>query len=174
MGYSPGISNLLSAPPVIAAVPSSLFFAYLSDKYRLRAPFIAPQSIICLVGLMLTVYTHRNSTSYLGIFLGIMGCQGNIPAVLAYQSNNIRLQSKRAVGTALQIGFGSLGGIIASTVFRAQDAPGYLPGLWVTAALQLGLLFGLAIMSCWFCGINQGVDGGTEMAEGLVGFKYTL
>jgi hypothetical protein len=37
-------------------------------------------------------------------------------------------QSKRAFTTAIAIGGGGIGGIVASTVFRAQDAPGYRPG----------------------------------------------
>jgi hypothetical protein len=34
---------------------------------------------------------------------------------------------KRAVGTAILVGGGGCGGIIAANVFRQQDAPKYLP-----------------------------------------------
>lgn len=105
-----------------------------------------------------------------------MGCQGNIPAVLAYQSNNIRLQSKRSVGSALQIGFGAVGGIIASTSFREQDAPKYVNGLWTTAALQFFTILAVTCMSFYFFTMNKRLDQGklTKPIEGQPGFKYTL
>jgi hypothetical protein len=74
---------------------------------------------------------------YFGSFLAIAGCQGtlrspraflrpcsypnspsaaNVPAVLAYQANNILSHSKRAVSSAVVIGFGGVGGIFASLV----------------------------------------------------------
>ena len=176
MGYTAGIANLLTAPPVVSATISAFFFAWIGDKYRLRAPIIAIQSVIVIVGLMLTAYHDRHGVRYFGIYLGIAGTNGNIPAILAYQSNNIRMQSKRSVGTALQIGFGGFGGIIASTTFRQQDFPRYRPGLWVTAALQFFILFLLCLTSAHFWRRNRQVTRGTakKPIEGLEGFQYTL
>lgn len=176
MGYSSGVANLLSAPPVFFAVISAFSFAWLSDKYRTRAPVIAAQSIICIIGLMITAYHKNNVVRYFGIFLGSAGCQGNVPAVLAYQSNNIRQQSKRAIGSALQIGFGAIGGIIASTTFREVDAPIYKPGLWTTAGLQLLILALLCATTSILWRANSQLVQGTlkEPIEGLIGFKYTL
>ncbi|PGH36883.1 hypothetical protein GX50_00341 [[Emmonsia] crescens] len=176
LGYSGGIANLLSAPPVVFAVICAYSFALLGDKYRLRSPIIATQCIIGIVGLMITAYHPEPGVRYFGIFLGTAGCQGNIPAILAYQSNNIRMQSKRSVGSALQIGFGAIGGIIASTTFREIDAPKYVPGLWTTTGLQFFILALLACTTFHFQRRNKQVDAGTatKPIEGLVGFKYTL
>jgi len=175
MGYTAGVANLLSAPPVVFAVISAFGFAWIGDKYHLRAPIIAAQSTICLIGLMLTAYHKNNAVRYFGIFLGQAGCQGNIPAILAYQSNNIRLQSKRSVGSALQIGFGAIGGIIASTSFREKDAPRYVNGLWTTAGLQLFIICACACTSLYFITKNRQLDKGTlkKPIEGQEGFKYT-
>ncbi len=125
---------------------------------------------------MITAYSSNNVVRYLGIFLGSAGCQGNIPAVLAYQSNNIRCQSKRAVGTAIQTGLGAMGGILAATVFRETDAPKYLPGLWTTAGLQVLILALLCGTTSAFWRANRQLDRGTlrKPIEGLPGFKYTL
>jgi MFS family permease len=176
MGYSPGISNLLSAPPFVFSVISAFFFAWVGDKFHTRGPIIAIQCVISIVGLMITAYHTRVGVRYFGMFLGIAGAQGNIPAVLAYQSNNIRMQSKRSVGSALQIGFGAIGGIIASTTFRQKDSPKYLPGLWTTTGLQFFILILLCITSTHFSRRNKEVDNGTakKPIEGLEGFKYTL
>jgi hypothetical protein len=175
MGYTAGKANLLSAPPVITAVVSAFSFAWVADKNRIRGPIIAIQALICMTGLMITAYHKKNSVRYFGIFLGYAGCQGNIPAILAYQSNNIRFQSKRAVGSALQIGFGAIGGIIASTTFREKDAPKFVIGLWVTAGLQCLILLLLTCTSSFFYLQNKKVDRGElSELEGQPGFKYTL
>lgn len=155
-------------------------FAWIGDKYQLRAPIIAIQSLICLIGLMLVAYVTNNGVRYFGVFLGIMGSQGNVPAILAYQANNIRTQSKRSTASALQIGFGAIGGIIASTVFRQRDAPRYVTGLWVSAGLQFYTLMVLTATSWYFWKTNKKADRQlangepVEPIEGQVGFRYTL
>ncbi|KAK5104454.1 hypothetical protein LTS08_002343 [Lithohypha guttulata] len=176
MGYSIGVTHLLSAPPVIFAVIVSLIVSRLSDKFKVRAPAITFQCLICIVGLMMTAYCEGNVARYWGLFFGFAGCQGNIPTILAYQSNNIRMQSKRAVGSAMQIGFGAIGGIMGSTVFRQKDAPRYVTGLWVTAGLQLWILLLLACTTTYFMKMNKKVDKGTlvKPLEGQPGFKFTL
>jgi MFS family permease len=176
MGYSAGAANLLSAPPIFFAVLSAFFFAWLGDKLQMRAPLIATQAIICIVGLILTAYHKNDGVRYFGMFLGIAGCHGNVPAVLAYQSNNIRNQSKRSVGCALQTGLGAFGGVIASTCFREVDGPRYLPGLWTTAGLQLLLLALVGMTTFVFARTNKKSEQGLlrEPIEGLEGFKYTL
>ncbi|KAF1808506.1 MFS general substrate transporter [Eremomyces bilateralis CBS 781.70] len=176
MGYSGGEANALAAPPACAAVFTAFGFAWLGDKYRVRAPVIAAQAIITIIGLMIVAYHTNHGVRYFGIFLGVMGCQGNIPAILAYQSNNIRLQSKRSVGSALQIGFGAIGGILASTTFMEKEAPYYRTGLWITAGLQFFILGALVACSAYFHLKNKQLDLGTlaKPIEGQVGFKYTL
>ncbi|WEW60787.1 hypothetical protein PRK78_006275 [Emydomyces testavorans] len=176
MGYSASVANLLNAPPYVFSVISAFFFAWLGDKWRIRGPIIMLQSILCITGLMLTAHHRNNAIRFLGIFLNGAGCHGNIPALLAYQSNNIRTQSKRAVGSALQIGFGAIGGILASTAFRQADAPRYVPGLWTTTGLQFVGVGLLCVMEFHFWRRNKQVDEkrAAKPIEGLEGFKYTL
>ncbi|KAH7345872.1 phthalate transporter-like protein [Pyrenochaeta sp. MPI-SDFR-AT-0127] len=179
MGYTGGHANALSAPPSLVAAIVAFGFAWLGDKKRLRGPLIAIQSLIVVTGLMLVAYAKNNGVRYFGIFLGVAGAQGNVPAILAYQSNNIRGQSKRAVGSALQIGFSAIGGILASTTFRQKDAPRYTTGLWVSAGLQLWILLTLAVTTSYFWKKNKEADRQTENGEpvepieGQIGFRYT-
>jgi MFS family permease len=176
MGYSPAITQLLSAPPVVFAVITALAVSWTSDKIHMRSPAIVLQCLIGITGLMITAYHSNDGVRYFGLFLGQAGCQGNVPAILAYQANNLRMQSKRAVSSALQIGFGSIGGIIASTVFFEHEAPYYRTGLWITASLQFFIISIVACMTVFFIAMNKKVDNGTlkHPVEGLVGFKYTL
>lgn len=47
---------------------------------------------------------------------------------VAWNGNNIGGSTKRAVGIAMHVGFGNLGGVIAGFTFRAKDAPRYFSG----------------------------------------------
>ena len=86
-----------------------MVFAWLSDKLRQRAIFIAAQTMFTIVGLLLVAYAHRGSVRYfgvsavlslatradshpiVGIFVANAGALGCIPAVIAYVSEVLRL-----------------------------------------------------------------------------------
>ncbi|KAF5348639.1 hypothetical protein D9758_006746 [Tetrapyrgos nigripes] len=176
MGFSTTDSLLLSAPPYGPAFISAMFFAWISDKKKHRAGFIAAQALITLVGVCLTAFAQDNGVRYFGTFLINAGSSGCIPGVLSYGANNVVSQSKRAVQTALTIAFGGIGGIIASTVFREQDFPKYLPGLWVTLAAQLLLMALVGITTLHFRRLNRLAREGklSKPLEGQEGFYYTL
>ena len=73
---------------------STFFFAWLSDRTKKRAVWLAAQNFICITGLMVTGYTNGNATRYFGLFLVGMGASGCVPGVLAYQANNVTSHSK--------------------------------------------------------------------------------
>jgi cyanate permease len=173
MGFSAGMSQLLSAPPYVFACAIGFGMAYLADKMRMRGPIIFAQSVVCVVGLACTAYSTSIGVRYFGTFLGLAGAQGNVPAVLSYQSNNIRMNSKRSVGSALQVGFGAIGGIFASTAFRTVDAPRYVPGLWATIGCQFMIMLLVVLMSVYFKRQNREQKKG-KIIEGHPDFTYTL
>ncbi|KAJ6491840.1 hypothetical protein C8R47DRAFT_442933 [Mycena vitilis] len=113
---------------------------------------------------------------YFGIFLLNAGSSGCIPSILAYSANNVVGSSKRSVASALTVAFGGVGGIIASTVYREQDFPRYLPGLWVTLGAQFVLLFLVGVTSLHFVRMNRLARAGKLAGplEGQPGFFYTL
>jgi uncharacterized membrane protein YfcA len=176
MGFKAGAANALTAPPSCTCVFFAFAFAWVGDRYRVSAPIIAVQTIICLVGLVMVRYVETTGVRYFGIFLGLIGCQANIPAVLSYQSNNIRTQSKRIVSSALQIGFGAIGGIVASTVFIQRQSPTYTNGFLVAVGMQVYILLACAVLSAYFWHKNGQLDRGElkKPLEGQEGFKYFI
>lgn len=173
MGWKAEKAQLMSAPPSVFTCAVGLAFAALADRMRMRGPVIVMMACMCIIGLLTTAYSTNTNARYFGTFLGIAGSQGNVPSVLAYQSNNIRMNSKRSVGSALQVGFGAIGGIFASTVFRAVDAPNYLPGLWASVACQLFLILGVGGMTVYFKAMNRQQKEGRQLEE-HPDFTYTL
>lgn len=94
--------------------------------------------------------------------------------LLTLRSNNVRGQWKRALTSATLVGGGSLGGIIGTTVFRAQDAPNYRPGILATLLANALIVIIVLLLSWKFHNANKRVDRGGKPIEGLIGFKYTL
>ncbi|KAF7361762.1 putative transporter C11D3.18C [Mycena venus] len=176
MGWDVRASLLLTTPPYVFAAISCFIFAWMSDKTKRRAPFIAIQALMTITGIAVTGYARQNGPRYFGLFLANAGASGCIPAVLAYCSNNIVSHSKRAVSTAVVISAGGVGGIFATTVFREQDFPRYLNGVWATMGCQILMLVLLALTSWNFARKNRlsregKLDG---PLEGQPGFFYTL
>ncbi|KAK0454278.1 major facilitator superfamily domain-containing protein [Desarmillaria tabescens] len=171
MGWNLEMSLLLVSKLRLVAV-SVIFFAWLSDRYRMRALFLAIQALMTIIGLALIGYADMSGWRYAGIFLASAGCSASIPGLLAYTSNNIVSQSKRAVTTAITVSFGGIGGIIATTIYRQQDLPRYLPGIIATISLQVLLLILLGIMTVYFWYENKKVK---LQKDGQVGgFLYVL
>lgn len=111
------------------AVIVALSTSYWADKVHHRTPFIILHSVVAIIGFALVASDSvPNGVKLFGTFLAVAGANPNQPAALAFAQNNIVKTSKRAVGSGLQVAFGALGGIAASTVYRDGDAPRYLPG----------------------------------------------
>ncbi|KAJ3871753.1 hypothetical protein F5051DRAFT_445860 [Lentinula edodes] len=58
MGWNLEFALLLSAPPYVFAALSVFVFAWLSDHFRLRAIFLAAQTILTLVGFAITGFVE--------------------------------------------------------------------------------------------------------------------
>ncbi|KAF2198050.1 MFS general substrate transporter [Delitschia confertaspora ATCC 74209] len=173
MGYTTDKVFLLSAPPAIAAIPYSYIIAWTSDRCKMRSPFVILNAAVCLMGLMITAYHPSNNVRYGGLFLGLAGCNCSLPSVLAWQANNIRGQSTRAVASALQVAFGAIGGIYASTTFMQKEAPKYPTGLWATAATQIFAIVASAGMVAYYRLANCKADKLHIAVEGHQRFRYT-
>ncbi|KAF2007045.1 MFS general substrate transporter, partial [Amniculicola lignicola CBS 123094] len=173
MGYSVSRTFLLSAPPAIVAVPWILLVSFLADKMHMRAPFLILQAFIGITGLMIIAYSTNNKVRYFGVFLGMAGANGNLPTSLAWQANNIRGQSLRMVASGLQVAFGAIGGIYASTTFMEKELPLYRSGLWAVTAGQIYIIVSAVAMVFWYRRQNRRADRGEVVLEGLEGFRYT-
>ncbi|KAF5354929.1 hypothetical protein D9756_005403 [Leucocoprinus leucothites] len=174
MGYSTTMALCLTAPPYVVAAISCYAFAYLGDKTRKRAIWLVIQSCITIVGLIITGYAKPNGARYLGLFLVNAGASGCVPGVLAYQANNVVSHSKRAVSTAVTIAFGGIGGIFATTVYRQEDFPRYLNGIWATIGCQFLIIILCGVLTWHYTRKNKLARSGKSVNERTPGFLYTI
>ena len=66
MGYSTGMSLVMSSLLAIPAVVVSLPLAWWADKSRLRAPFIELGALLILAGLTMTAHSSDHGVRYFG------------------------------------------------------------------------------------------------------------
>lgn len=177
MGFDVGAAQCLVAPPYALAAIVMYATAWLGDKYHIRGPIILFNMVLCLVGLPIMGF-HSNANvryvlasnvflgcgltiiRYFGVFLTTAGANSNIPATMSYQANNIRGQWKRAFCSAILVGMGGVGGIAGGLVFRAQDAPGYEPGLYACIACCLLTIVIVCLITLRSWSLNKRADRG--------------
>ncbi|TKX19387.1 MFS transporter-like protein 158 [Elsinoe australis] len=174
LGYSVAASQCLVAPPYVLAAILMYGMSWIGDKKRTRAPIIIVNSIISVVGLAILGFAKNPGVQYFGIFIGVAGCNANIPGTMAYQANNIRGQWRRAFCSATLTGFGGIGGIAGSLIFRSQDAPGYVPGIIGTIVANVLIIIVAVLLTILFRARNAKADRGELVIEELEEFRYTI
>ncbi|KAL4754285.1 hypothetical protein BDW72DRAFT_166525 [Aspergillus terricola var. indicus] len=121
-GYGQIQTQLYSIPPWAGAFGFSMCIAYLSDKFRHRFAFTIIPMLISMAGLGILMNVHDNrDVQYGALFLVTAGCYSAMPVVVCWYAMNLGGHRRRSVGTAWQVGFGNIGGIIATYSFLAKD-----------------------------------------------------
>jgi hypothetical protein len=98
-----------------AAFGFSMVIAFCSDRLRHRFIFTLIPMAIALIGFIMLLTIHsNNSAQYGALFMVTSGCYSAMPVIVCWFSMNLGGHHRRSVGTAWQIGFGNIGGIIAT------------------------------------------------------------
>jgi MFS family permease len=153
-GYSPIQTQLHSVPPWAAAFAFAMIVAYASDKARHRFLFAILPICVCIAGfaILISVHNHKH-VQYAALFLVAMGAYSAMPVVVCLFNMNLGGHHRRAVGSAWQVGFGNIGGIIAVYAFLKKDAPKYIPGHSISIAFVC--LSGLSTALYFFMCLRQ-------------------
>lgn len=144
LGWTSIHAQVMSIPIYIVACAAALVTALLSDYFRHRYAFAILGLLIASVGYIILLCQHSVPVSirYFAIYLITSGGYVTQPVVIVWLMNNLDGHYQRSVGAAMQIGFGNLGGIVASNIFLTNEAPTYPVGF----GTSLGLL--------WLCGLS--------------------
>jgi hypothetical protein len=73
----------------------------------------------------------------------------------------------------MQVAFGAIGGIYASTTFMEHEAPLYRSGLWAVTGAQIFIIIGTVFMVWHYWRMNKRADRGEVVLEEMEGFRYT-
>ena len=158
-------TQLYSVPPWACAFAFAMAIATISDHLKHRFAFALFPISLAFSGFSILLAVHDNpKVQYAALFLAVMGCYSAMPVIACWfnlnrkflhppthpsnandlsQGSPVGGHRRRAVGIAWQIGFGSIGGIVATYSFISKDAPRYTKG----HAISLGFIC-LSAVSC--------------------------
>ncbi|KAK3944273.1 major facilitator superfamily domain-containing protein [Diplogelasinospora grovesii] len=122
-------TQLHSVPPWAVAFGFAMVVAVLSDWARHRFLFAIGPICLAIAGFAILLAVHDDTDlQYAALFLVCMGTYSAMPVIVCWFNMNLGGHHRRAIGTAWQIGFGNIGGIIATYSFLSTDAPYYRKG----------------------------------------------
>ncbi|KAF2771288.1 MFS transporter-like protein [Teratosphaeria nubilosa] len=143
-GYGSIETQLHSVPPWAAAFGFAMLLATLSDWTKKRMPFAIFAICVAITGFGILIAVHDNTKlQYAALFLVAMGAYSAMPIVVCWFNMNLGGHHRRSVGSAWQVGFGNIGGIIAVFAFLSKDAPKYTTGYSICIAFTI-----LSIIAC--------------------------
>ncbi|KAF2742359.1 MFS general substrate transporter [Sporormia fimetaria CBS 119925] len=138
LGYSSANAQLLTIPIYVFAAIITLIFAWWSDYARVRSTFIIAGYCIASVGFIAQLAIPH--PKYPGLTYGFLfpvagGLYCPFICLVSWIANSLAPSSKRAVGMALLISVGNMGGIMGSNIYLAREAPKYRTGFGVSLAM---------------------------------------
>lgn len=146
MGYKTATAQLMTVPVYCTAAVITICVAYTADHLGTRSPFLITGYFLELLGFALCLTAGPNHRTYAGLFLVACGTYPATPCQMALLANNVSGSYKRAVGIAIGTGIASMGGAIASNIYRKRDAPEFILG----HAINTGFVcLGLASACFW-------------------------
>ena len=145
MGFSPLTSQALSAPPYLLAFIIVLLTSSLSDRLRIRAPFIILHALLAAIGYTLLclsgLFRLSAAFRYIGVYPATAGFFSAITIIITWTVNNQQSSEGRGTGMAVLNIIGQLGPLVGVRLFPESDGPYYVRGMAVCAVFMVGVGF---------------------------------
>ncbi|KAF9889688.1 hypothetical protein FE257_006994 [Aspergillus nanangensis] len=142
LGYTAVRAQVMSIPVYIVATVIALTAAWLSDRLRHCYLFTLTGCLVATMGyvILLCQDSVPVGARYFAIFAITGGGYLTQPILMGWLSNNMGGHYKQSIASAMQIGLGNCGGLVASNIFYDSEAPGYRTG------------YGVSLGMTWVCG----------------------
>lgn len=116
----------------------TIIFAWWSDYAKTRSPFIIAGFAIACCGFIAQLAIPH--PKYPGLTYGFLfpvagGLYCPFIILVSWIANSLAPSSKRAVGMALLISVGNMGGIMGSNIYLEREKPKYKTGFGVSLAM---------------------------------------
>lgn len=119
LGWTALRAQVMSIPVYVAAVVCSLTVAWASDKLRHRFGFLLLGGCTATVGyiILLNMFSVHVAVRYFAVYTLVAGGTITQTISIVWVNNTMAGHYKRGVSSAMMVGFGNLGGIIARLVY---------------------------------------------------------
>ena len=161
LGYTSAVAQLLTVPVYTFGVVSVIAFSWIADRKQVRWIFVVgPYSISAAGFLALLVIPHPRlpGLTYFFLFFVTAGLYPALISLLSWVGNNLSPSWKRAVGMALLISGGNLGGAVGSNIFLTSQAPRYPLGYGMCLAMNLAAIAAAVVLRFAYTSINKRRD----------------
>ena len=150
LGYSAAEAQLLTVPPYALATILTVIVAIVSERMRMRAPFVMASSAFAAIGYIILLANTEATTimatdpitmeltpvpayvhpaiSYVGVFFATAGIYPASALALSWPAVNVSGQTKRATAGGMQIMIGNTAAIFGTQLYRSEWSPGYIVG----------------------------------------------
>jgi MFS family permease len=125
LGYTSAQAQLLTIPIYVFAMILTLVFAWWSDRIEQRSPFImGGYAIACcgFIGELAIPHPDLPGLTYFFLFVVAAGLYAPFICIVCIIGNNLAPSSKRAVGMALLISVGNMGGTFSPPLSSLQPS----------------------------------------------------
>ncbi|RWA06085.1 hypothetical protein EKO27_g9010 [Xylaria grammica] len=170
-------ANGLSAPPYLLTFILIIACSFISDRVRMRGPFVCFFGIVSAIGFLLLATTEAAAPRYLGIYFAItiFVC---VAILIPWVSNSHSTESKRAGGFAIFATFGQAGPLLGTNIFPSREAPYYRKGSWISFSFCVLVAVTSAVFSFLLHRENRRLDKvqseGGEEGVSRRGFRYVI
>ncbi|OBT80228.1 hypothetical protein VF21_00599 [Pseudogymnoascus sp. 05NY08] len=161
LGYDAVKTNLYTVAPNVSGAVMLLILGFASDMTKNRWIFIALGFMFTFVGMVIYAGIDVEEKLNIAYFASFMMTWGtSAPSVIldVWYNNNTPHPSRRLLLTSVAVPLANLMGIVASNIFREQDAPKYIPALATTAAFGGMGLICTVLLGLWMAWDNKRRD----------------
>ncbi|EXJ62223.1 hypothetical protein A1O7_02656 [Cladophialophora yegresii CBS 114405] len=177
MGYTSAHAQLMTIPIYVVGMVATVIVAFWADHIQQRTPFIIGGFAIGVVGFIAQLaipHPRYPGVAYFFLFLVATGLYCPFTCVVTLVANNLAPSSKRAVGMALLISIGNMGGICGSNIYLAAQAPKYPTGFGVSLGCCVLGIIAAMILRVEYSRQNRARDALIEReGEEAVKARYT-
>ncbi|KAH7383871.1 major facilitator superfamily domain-containing protein [Pyrenochaeta sp. MPI-SDFR-AT-0127] len=177
LGYSSANAQLLTIPVYVFAAIITLIFAWASDLSRKRSPYIIGGYSIAICGFIAQLaipHPRYPGLTYGFLFPVAAGLYCPFTCLVSWIGNSLAPSSKRAVGMALLISVGNMGGIMGSNIYFAREAPKYTTGFAASLAMCCSAILMTFVLRWAYAKENRKRDRLiAEHGEEAIRAKYT-
>jgi len=148
-----------------------LFVAHMSDRTKLRGPWIGGPLILLIIGLAILIADERNGIRFFACFITILGIYPTVGLSIMWLSDNVGRHFKRASMVGMVLTIANTAGVAVGQIYQTPTAPRYIKGLTISLGLNvLALLMVVLLMGgMWWANrkraarIQAAIDAGRPL-----------
>lgn len=178
----------MTVPVYILGLFWFLFIAYMSDKTKLRGPWMAGPLVLLIIGLAILIGADKTGVRFFGCFVTILGIYPTVGLSIMWLSDNVGRHFKRASMVGMVLTIANTAGVAVGQIYKTETSPRYIEGLTISLGLNcVALLMVVLLMSgMWWVNkqraarIQAAIDAGRplvaqpEKGDSDVYFVYSL